>query len=344
MLRLVLIAMAASLALAAPAPAQTAIFKDDAEGDIATLWQVDKPKTEAIQEWQKSDSATAKSPAQGSSHEGTGYWTGSSPNDFQPTEVVTGESIMTTKAPFVVPADGVTELSFWWTYINEGDDEGLTQVAIVDESGAVGKFTNVNKIQAVNVAAGEQDTRTCDPSNPATFSQSMTEQKVKLGAYAGRRIMLRFNMKYGTENRPLSQPCGWWIDDIVVNTTGTPGNAAPAGGGTTTPSTAPPAAQPAPAPQLRFGRMKAKGKRASLGLTLDNGPLTGVTVRLFDRRGRKLLGTAKVATLRNGASTVRIKTKTRLKIGRKTVYVLRVAGRAPDGKAFTASGKAPAVK
>ena len=318
---------------AAPAVAQTTLFQEDAEGPIDAKWTVIPAQDNRIQPWQKSDSSAPK--ARGNQRHGgaTSYWTGGSA-PFEPTEVVKGDSIMQTKQTIVIPADGTTTLSFWSLYQNEGDDTGLVEAA-VDTGGALA-WKRVAVIQPPPSAAGEPYVAGyCDPTHPAeTAIEPFAEVKGNFDAFKGERVFLRFNMRYGAENRSATQPCGWYVDDIVISTTGTPGNTGGGGGGTATPppatpAPAGPAGPPAAKPGLRVTKLRGKGRKATLSLTVTGGPIRKASVVLL--RGKKKLARGRAASLAAGKRTVKLKGKS-LKRGK---YSVQVTGTGPDGKPFS---------
>jgi hypothetical protein len=338
------IAVGAALSMPAAASAQTAIFTDDAEGAVEAKWVVGPPP-EKIEPWQKSDSDTTK--YRGNMFHGgaASYWTGATPQNFPPVPttapagatVVEGESILTMKEAIVVPADGETTLSYWSLFQNEGDDQGISQVAPVSADGKVGAWKNLKSETAVNTSAGDNDPRACDPSRPDyTNSIPFEEQKVSLKGYAGIKVMLRFNLKYGAENRPVTHPCGWYVDDIAVKTTGTVGKLAgtsapttttplPPGGGTTA---------PAVAPSVKFTSLKGKKKKATLALTVSGGAVQGVTVTVL--KGKKKVATGKAGFLAVGNGKVTFKLKKKWKKGS---YTVKFSGKAGDGTAVASTAK-----
>ena len=329
--RAVLICFAFALVAAGPASAQTAIFSDDAEAEPTAKWVVGTPP-DSVEPWQKSDSGTTK--FRGNQFHGgaTSYWTGVQPTNWPlvpttagPGTVVEGESTLTIKESFVVPANGDTNVKYWSLFQNEGDDAGALEVAV--DTGGKLTWKKIKSETAVNTGAGDTDPRACDPSQPATQEVPFEEQTGSLAAYKGAKVLIRFNLIYGAENRPVSHPCGWYLDDIRVLTTGTPGAAGPP---------TPPGVAPAPAarPEVKFGKLRAKGKRATISLNVSKAAITGATVTL--RKGSKKLGTGKAELLAVGSHSVKLKLSKKLKKGS---YAVKLTGKAPDGSAFAASGK-----
>jgi hypothetical protein len=331
-LRPLLFLLVALCVAAVPAYAATALLEDDAEGEITAKWVVDPPTNPKIQPWQKSDSATPKFPPAKAHGGATSYWAGVSPPDNHPVDVIEGSATLTTKAPIVIPADGKTTFSMWSFFQNEGDDQGLVEVAV--DTGAKLTWKKLTEYKLAPSSAGDSGVvGYCNPSDPAgTASQTFEEVKGEFGAYAGKKVWLRIHLKYGSENRSATQACSWYVDDIKIETTGTPGNL---GTPTTTTTTAPPAATPAPAKStVKFGAFKAKGKAVSGKLQVTNGPVRSAVVTLL--KGKKKLATAKLAVLDSGVVPVKLKLKKKLAKG---AYALKFTGKGGDGGAVSAAGK-----
>lgn len=195
----------------------TTLFADDAEGTPEDRWTVgQEPGTAAVEPWQPSDSGTTKFRGNQKRSGARSFWTGVSPNDFNPGPA-SERSILTMKTPIDVPA-GDPELSFWSIFQSEGDDQGRVEVALTDDDPATPlEWQALEVIQAVNTAAGQDDFRVCDPSNPSTLQRDFFNTTASLAAYRGKRILLRFVYSLGAENRALSQPCGWYVDDIRLS-------------------------------------------------------------------------------------------------------------------------------
>jgi hypothetical protein len=324
-------AACALLVPAATASAQAVLFKDDAEGALEDNWLIsDAPS--GIEQWQKSDSSTPKT-RPNAFHEGAAsYWAGATPPS-DPVNVVEGETFITVKNPILVPADGKTTVAFWSLFQNEGDDAGLVEAAVATEGKLTWKRVAAVKLEP-NSAGGPYVRNYCDPTHPAEMAaEEFEEIKGTLDAYAGKKILLRWNLKYGSENRSATQPCGWWVDDIAITTTGTPGNA---GAAPTTPpvQAAPPAAT---RPSVKIGGLSAKGKRGTLTLTVGGSAIKNAVVTLL--QGKKKLATTKVAELAPGTRRVTFKTKKKLPRVNKKPYGVTIVGKTADGSAFKASGK-----
>ena len=195
------------------APDYQVAFADNAEGAIEERWNVEKPTNDSIQPWQKSDSSSEK--VRGNqAHEGeTSYFAGVSPQDIRPAgEVTQGVSQMTLKQRFQVPK-GSASLSFWSIYQMEGDDRGVVEIASAE---APDRFEQVASLFPTQTALGQQDPKTCDPSNPETFASPFEFHNIDIGQYAGKEIVIRLKLVLGAENRAVSQPCGWYVDDLRV--------------------------------------------------------------------------------------------------------------------------------
>ena len=331
------LAMAAALALPAAANAQTSIFADDAEGDPAAKWVIGEPPA-GMEPWQKSDSAAQKFHGNQAHGGATSYWSGVQPQGFPlvpttagPGTVVEGESLLTMKEPLVIPADGETTISYWSFFNNEGDDAGISQIAPLGADGKPGAWKTIKQEAVVNTAAGDTDPKACDPSRPDT-PVGFEEQKASLKGFAGFRVLIRFNLKYGAENRPVTHPCGWYLDDIAITTTGTPGKLGGASATNTTPggpSTSPPAVPPV----VKFGKLSGKGKKATLSLKVSGSGITGAAVTLL--KGKKKVAAGKAAFLKVVSGKVTFKLKRKLAKGK---YTVKLTGKAGDGSAVAATG------
>jgi PKD repeat protein/Zn-dependent M28 family amino/carboxypeptidase len=200
------------------------LFSEDAEAAPTVKWVVSvAPASSTTQPWQESDSATLKFRTDNPHRSGAqSYWTGVSPQDFNPGPANVN-SILTMKTPVTIPTiiGGDPELSFFSLFQSEGDDQGRVEIAQVDTLGNVGEFQAIDVQQAVNVAVGQEDPLVCDPSRPdEVLAQGFTARRISLAPYEGKTVLIRFVYFLGAENRVLSQPCGWFIDDIQM-TTGT---------------------------------------------------------------------------------------------------------------------------
>lgn len=330
------LAMAAALTLPAGASAQTTIFADDAEAEPTAKWVVGEPPA-GIEPWQLSNSSAQKFRGDQAHGGSTSYWSGMQPQNFPlvpttagPGTTVEGESLLTIKEPLVVPADGDTLISYWSLFQNEGDDMGISQIAPIGADGKPGAWKTIKSEAVTNAAAGDTDPRACDPSRPDS-AYGFEEQKASLKGYAGFKVLIRFNLKYGAENRPVSHPCGWYIDDIKITTTGTPG----ALGGTGTPATGGGGGTSAPAvaPSVKFTSLKGKGKKATLALTVAGSAISDAAVTLL--KGKKKVATGKAKFLKVGSGKVTFKLKKKLAKGS---YTVKLTGKAGDGSAVSTTG------
>ncbi|HUR50078.1 MAG TPA: M28 family peptidase, partial [Acidimicrobiales bacterium] len=188
-------------------------FKEDAEGPVEERWNVEPPTHPDIAPWQKSDSSTNKVRRNQAAEGKTSYWSGVPPEKIRPAGVIPqGISQMTLKERFLVPK-GSSTLSFASIFQMEGDDRGVVEIATAE---APEQFEQVTALFATMTAAGETDPKTCDPSSPETFIGGFERHSIDIGQYSGKEIILRFKLVSGAENRALSQPCGWYVDDISV--------------------------------------------------------------------------------------------------------------------------------
>jgi hypothetical protein len=338
-LRPLLFLLIALCAVAVPAIAATDLLSDDAEGEITAKWVVEEPTNPAIQPWQKGDSTTPKVPRPTTTHGGSGsYWSGVSPQDNNPAPdaVIEGDSTLRTKEPIVIPADGKTTFSMWSFFQNEGDDAGLVDVAL-DTGGAAPPvkdkaWKKLTEYKLAPSAAGDSGVvGYCNPSDPAgTAQQTFEEIKGDFAAYAGKKVWVRIHLKYGAENRTATQACDWYVDDIKIDTTGTPGKL----GDTAPAATATPAPAAAARPTVKISAFKAKGKAATAKLQVNNGPVRGAAISLL--KGKKKLSTAKLGILDSGVVPVKFKLKKKLKKGS---YILKFTGTDSTGAKVAASGK-----
>lgn len=326
------LAVGLALACATPAGAQTVLLTDDMESDIEKLWTVGEPTNPVMEPWQKSDSTAPKVRGNQAHGGATSYWAGMKPEGFEPAnEVYDGQIVLTSKAPIVVPADGKTAVQFFSLFQNEGDDSGTLEAATAPNA----PDKSWKKVATVKIDPSDITNPTPPPGycvpNPNTVTYGFEEVKGDFAAFAGAAVYVRFNLKYGNENRQTSMPCGWYVDDLKVTTTGTPGKtaAAPAAGPPT-----PPAAAPV-APTVKFGKLKASGKKATLSMTVGNASVKKATITLL--KGSKKVAAVKAASLDPGARKVTFKLKKKLAKG---TYKIKLTGTGGNGGPFRAAGKA----
>ncbi|HEV8681707.1 MAG TPA: CARDB domain-containing protein [Actinomycetota bacterium] len=192
------------------------LFTDDNE-NIALNWTVTPGTSPQLERWQHSDSNTPKFRGN-QMHSGLrSFWTGVSPQHFNP-GVQNDSSILTLNEPIAVPSSGDPQLSYWSLFQNEGDDQGRVEVALTDGVTPPSEldWQAVDVIQATMTALGQEDPAICDPSNPDTLSRDFESRTVSLAGFKGKDILIRFHYRLGPENRALSQPCGWYVDDVRV--------------------------------------------------------------------------------------------------------------------------------
>lgn len=196
----------------------TVLASDDAEGDPAERYTLAKEGNAAIQNWQRSDSSTQKVRGNQRRSGARSYWAGIPANQIAPAGTVQeGSATLTFKEPFVVPAAN-PELSYFSLFQNEGDDQGRVEVAQVAPDGTVGEWEAVDVIQATSTAAGGPfDRAICNPSEPQTFTTGFENRRADLLPFRGKQILVRISLRYGPENRALSQPCGWYVDDLRIS-------------------------------------------------------------------------------------------------------------------------------
>ncbi len=192
----------------------TTLFFDDAEAGPEANWTVTPPSDPAINPWQASDSDTSKFRGNQARSGQRSFWTGLSPDDFA-APPLNATSVLTLKEPIAVPLQGEPELTFWSLFQNEGDDQGRVEVALVDDQGNVGEWSAVDVTQAVLTALGDpHDPAICNPSDPEMFTEVLRHRRVNLTGFGGKTILLRFVYLLGPEDRRLSHSCGWYVDDI----------------------------------------------------------------------------------------------------------------------------------
>ncbi|MDQ3435054.1 MAG: M28 family peptidase, partial [Actinomycetota bacterium] len=196
------------------------LLTDDAEAGPDRLWSASDPEEDSIEPWQESDSSTQKFRGNQRNSGARSFWTGVQPQNFKPAaEVQSGDSILTLNQPIDVPAVGDPTLDYWSLFQNEGDDRGRVEVAVAPTGpGLEPDWQPVDVIFATSTAAGgPPDRAVCNPSEASTFTTFLENRSADLGAYRGERLLVRFVYSLGAENRALSQPCGWYVDDVRVS-------------------------------------------------------------------------------------------------------------------------------
>jgi Ca2+-binding RTX toxin-like protein len=130
-----------------------------------------------------------------------------SPGNFgNQIEPINGKSIMTLKNPISVPASGDPELSYWSLFMNETADRGFVQIAQTLGSTPASQL-EWNTVDEVSGVCG---------NNPTHLSAQLQPRRVDLGAYKGKKILVRFvyDRQAGTQINVF--PCGWYVDDITI--------------------------------------------------------------------------------------------------------------------------------
>lgn len=174
------------------------LLADDAEGDLDALWEANEPGDGQTHPWQPSDGSPAL--YGNKAHEGRSYWTGVNPPAPSPLNV---SSTLTLREPLRVPLTGDTQLTFWSYYESESDDAGLVEVAPV-AAGETGEWIEVLREEGTILDEGK------GPAAP------LVNRTVSLARFAGKDVLVRFNYRQGGSDPAVSQPVGWYVDDIAV--------------------------------------------------------------------------------------------------------------------------------
>jgi M6 family metalloprotease-like protein len=171
------------------------LFSDDAEGGLGK-WVTTSQGTGSFP-WEAS---TTKAES-GNSSFWARYTNGSDNANLGNVPV----SLLTLKDPLDVPATGTTTFSFYDFMILEGDDLGI--VEITADGGTTWE-----------VLSGR--TNTLDPLNPdpGIATEPMAKHEFSLDAYKGKSVKIRFRLQSGGDDRPASNPIGWYVDDIRIDT------------------------------------------------------------------------------------------------------------------------------
>ena len=202
------------------------LFDDDAEGPLEDKWTASRGEgaDPDIDGWQKSDSSATKFRGNQFASGKTGYWAGHQVQNFPPGanaqgmnvgEVDVGDMVLTTKQPIEIPREGEPLLTYASLFQMEGDDQGRVEIAREDGNPDTPlEWDAAEVLQATSTAAGQTDPLVCDPSQPATSEEPLRRRQVDLGKYRGTRVLVRFVLRNGPDNRAVTHPCGWYIDDI----------------------------------------------------------------------------------------------------------------------------------
>ena len=186
------------------------LLTDPAE-DINANWKPETPEA-GIQPWQHSDSSAQKFFGNARRSGARSFWTGfSAPFGPPAPAAAPGKSILTLKTPISIPNEGDQELSYWSFFRNESDDSAQVQVAQTDGT------TPPDQLQWDTVDEITDTVNTCVGTSPSTAA-TFTNRRVDLGGYAGKKVLVRFVYISGPSNPALSQPCGWYVDDISIYT------------------------------------------------------------------------------------------------------------------------------
>lgn len=179
----------------------TTLLFDDAEGAITDNWVVEQPSDPRVQPWQRSDSGTSKWMGNKRHSGQASLWTGVTPEDSNPAPAG-GRSVLRLKGPIPLPQTTAVELQYWSLFKNQSVDRGRVEVAVDD-----GDPATEPEWEAVQVLGGPDDTFV--PGDD--FDLEL--RRVNLGGFAGRDVLLRFVFQVGGDPI-LSQPAGWYIDDV----------------------------------------------------------------------------------------------------------------------------------
>ena len=181
------------------------LLTDGAE-DITLNWNVEPP-TGGIEPWQHSDSGTEKFFGNAFHSEPRSFWTGYPP-PF-PQQPSPGTSVLTLKNPITIPAQGDAELSYWSFFRNESDDSAQVQVALTTGS------TPADQLDWNTVDSFQDATNTCVGTSPSVATD-FENRRIDVSQFKGKQILVRFVYISGPTNPALSQPCGWYVDDISL--------------------------------------------------------------------------------------------------------------------------------
>ncbi|MDP9389151.1 MAG: M28 family peptidase, partial [Actinomycetota bacterium] len=181
---------------------RTVTLQEDAERGLGDRWRATRSEgaDPALERWQPSEGSPALTGNQ--RHAGSSsFWTGVSPPTPSPTNQ---ESVLTLTTPVPVPAAG-GELSYWSLFRSEGDDQGIVEAAVDD-----GDASTAPDWQAVDATTG------VFTADPAAASNEFERRVADLTQFRGTSVVLRFRYVLGDADRVASQPVGWYVDDVVV--------------------------------------------------------------------------------------------------------------------------------
>lgn len=181
---------------------------DDAEKTIEETWVVSPPTSPKIEPWQKSNSDTPKWLGNKSHSGDASLWTGVTPDESNPPPT-NAQSVLTAKNAIRVPNTTAVELQYWSLFKNESDDRGRLELALED-----GDPNTEPDWQTIDIVGGPNDTFV--PGETNAEDPELQLRRADLGAFAGRTIRLRFVYAPGASAPVLSQPAGWYVDDVRV--------------------------------------------------------------------------------------------------------------------------------
>ncbi|MDQ4124013.1 MAG: M28 family peptidase, partial [Actinomycetota bacterium] len=182
------------------------LLADDMEQPFAeSRWAASEPTNPDIAPWQESDSSTRKVRGNARSSGAQSYWTGVPTDKFKPAQAQTGESVLTLKEPLQVPQEAGAEFKYNSLFLSESDDRGFVQIAEADDD---------LSWETIDIVGGPTDV--CSPADSKSLNGELTQRGADLSSWAGKKIIVRFVYAPGPTNPALSQPCGWYVDDIEI--------------------------------------------------------------------------------------------------------------------------------
>lgn len=183
----------------------TSVFADDADGGLGETWTASRsePADPSLHPWQPSEGSPALTGNQ--RHRGpSSFWTGVSPPVPSP---VNQESVLTSKQVIAVPAGGSPSLSYRSLFQSESDDAGIVELAVDD-----GDPATAPAWQGVDTTGGIFSAESASKAAGAAFDNRV----IDLAPFRGQKVLLRFRYVLGAADRIASQPVGWFVDDIVL--------------------------------------------------------------------------------------------------------------------------------
>ncbi|HEX2028549.1 MAG TPA: M28 family peptidase [Nitriliruptorales bacterium] len=176
------------------------LLADDAEGDLTARWEASAVDGVQLHPWQPSNGSPA---LYGNKRHGgaSGYWTGVNPPAPSPANVA---STLTLKEPVTVPRHGDPLLEFWSYFESESDDAGIVEVAQVT-GGQAGEWQPLLRETGTILDEGK------GPDAP------LVHRRVSLAGFKGQQVRLRFRYQLGPSDPAVSQPVGWYLDDLRLS-------------------------------------------------------------------------------------------------------------------------------